>query len=100
MSVTSVFFGIMEGDLYGDEDVDQIDGRASIAKYAEMVTAAIEAEYGSDVEVEWDSQNVGGAVPSGLKTRVNGEDDHEQTEDIDTLIAGIWQSWDWVVYND
>lgn len=101
--INSVFFGIMVGDLFADEDVDTIDERASVSKYAEMVTEKIKAVYGNDVEVDWNSQNAGGSIPFGLQTQVNGEriDDYvmgHAVEAVDTLIGDVWQSWDWVVY--
>lgn len=96
MTVKSVFFGIMVGDLFADDD-ETVDVDASVRQYAEHVEAALKARYG-DIAVEWDSQNATGVVPYGLKTRVNGETDHPEVEAVNILIGEVWQGWEWAVY--
>jgi len=102
MSNKTVFFGIMAGDLFGDVDpeAEGYDGQASLEKYGEMCSDAIIAgfkKHGERVTTEWESQNVGGVVPFGLKTRVDGETDHEDVDFVDNIIGEVWQSWEWVV---
>lgn len=98
MAVKSVFFGILVGDMFADEDEETIDVDDSIRLFAEQVEEAIKEEYGDHVAVDWDSQNATGSIPAGLRTRVNGEDDHPDVEWIDSLISNVWQKWDWVIY--
>lgn len=100
----TVFFGIMVGDLFGDVDPDgeNIDTSASVRKFAKLCETAITegfAKHGETVTVEWDSQNVTGSTPYGLKTKVNGEFDHDDVNFVDEIIGDVWSEWDWIVYN-
>lgn len=100
----TVFFGIMVGDLFGDVDPESenIDVHASVRNFAKLCeTAIVEgfAKHGETVTVEWDSQNVGGSTPYGLKTRVNGEFDHDDVEFVDKITGEVWAEWNWIVYN-
>ena len=102
MSNKTVFFGIMAGDLFGDVDpeAEGYDAEASLYKYAELCEQAIKAEFakhGEVVEVSWNSQNASGVIPWGLKTRVDGETDHEDVEFVDNITGRVWQEWEWVV---
>lgn len=95
--IKHVFFGIM-GDLYGDAETENVDHRASLRRYAELSAEAIKREFGEGTEVDWDIQeNVGGVTPWGLKTRVNGDTEHEDVERVDDIIGQVWQAWDWLV---
>lgn len=96
MAVENVFFGIMVGDLFGHEDEDEYDVGASVEKYAELVTQKIKQEFG-DVDVDWEQQNVGGATPHGLKTRVDGDTDHKEVETVDIIAGDVWNDWEWAV---
>ena len=98
----TIFFGIMIGDLFADDDGD-INHDKSVRKYAKMCEDAIVskfAKYGEHVEVDWDSQNVGGAIPNGLRTRVDGKTSGEDVEMVDEVISDVWNEWEWIVYND
>ena len=100
MSNKTVFFGIMTGDLFGNEPTDGIDDEASVEKYGEMCIKAIAegfAKHGEQVHVEWESQDVGGCIPWGLKTRVDGDTDHEDIEFVDSIIGDVWASWNWII---
>lgn len=99
--VNQVFFGIMVGDLFpfsGDVE-GEIDESESVANYAAAIEKAVKAEYGENVEVDYESQNVGGAVPHGLLTRVNNDTDHELVEEINYLINQVWVDGEWLVVN-
>ena len=55
------------------------------------------AKHGETVEVSWDDQDVGGVTPWGLKTRVDGETDHEDCEFVDTITGDVWMEFKWIV---
>ncbi len=107
-----VFFGIMVGDLFlGEEHLPEgveIDYDASVTKYAKMCEAAIVAEYARHNQVaivSWDSQDVGGATPSGLMTRVHAvnfvlPNDYHEIEFVDGIISEVWEAWKWCVTNE
>ena len=92
MTTKTVFFGIMTGDLFGNETTEGIDGDASVSRYAEMCEQAIIkgfAKHDETVTVEWDSQDAGGVTPWGLKTRVDGETDHKDVDFVDSITGDV-----------
>jgi hypothetical protein len=100
METVSVFFGIMVGDLFGSESTDGIDVDASVRKFANKCVKEIQGgfkKHGEKANVSWESQPVGGAVPQGLKTKINGDTDHADIEFVDRIIDGVWDGWDWIV---
>ena len=105
MTSKEVFFGIMVGDLFGDVDpqAEGYDEQASVEKYGQMCSDAIIvdfAKHNETVSTEWESQNVGGVTPFGLKTKIDGDTDHEDVGFVDDILGEVWQSWDWVVEID
>jgi hypothetical protein len=97
---TDVFFGIMEGDLFGDEPTDGIDERASIEKFANKCVKEIQAGFkkrGKKANVSWAPQAACGVIPASLQTKVNGDTDHADIEFANRIIDGVWNGWDWIV---
>ncbi len=97
---------IIKTGFHGEDlfaDTDGVDVDESITKYAEMLTAAIEAQYpGAEVEVDYD-KGVTGVRPHNLKTRVFPPGDVPNDEDeesmIDDIAGRIFEEFEWLVYD-
>ncbi len=97
-----IFFGIMTGDLFtGEESVSgELDYGKSESNYIEMCIIALKeayAKYDEEVEINYASEAVGGAVPYNLTTKVNDKADHKDVEFVDSVISEVWMSWEWAV---
>lgn len=96
----NVFFGIMTGDLFlGEEYLPEgttIDYDASVKKYGQMCEKQIMTVF-PEAEIEWVSEDCGGAVPCNLQTTVNEDFDHENVQDIDDILGEVWETWEWLV---
>ena len=97
----TVFFGIMVGDMFDStEEMDNIDEALSILQYAKLCEAEIICRFAKHDEiatVEWEAQNVGGSVPFGLRTKVNGVADHDDIEFVNNIFGEVWQEFEWLV---
>ena len=98
--------GFLAGNiLAGDYSEHGINEDASITRYQEMLTAAIQAAYpAASVEVRY--QDAEGSLPHDLKTHVYmdpdepGDSNEEDriTEHVNSLCAQVWEAFNWVVY--
>jgi len=94
------------GDYGGTYDMD-----ASAARYAEMCREALEREFpGAEVSVDY-QLNAQGATPIPLQTRVIDPDggDYQPgdygdggriAEHVEEICGRVWESWEWVVYEE
>lgn len=95
--------GFLQGNLFDgwdQSDIDGLDANASAARYAEMCRAAIEQSYpGATVTVEWQA-DAGGSVPYPLRTRVDGDDGHDDVPFVDEICSRVFSGFGWLVDAD
>lgn len=107
----SISTGFLAGNLFAESGDDRgtYDVDASAAKYAEMCREELEKEFpGAEVSIPYEV-NAQGATPLPLQTYVStpdGEDyrpgDYGEggriADRVEDICDRIWQSWEWVVY--
>ena len=100
--------GFLVGNLFedfGDEfggDIGTYDVSASAERYAEMCQEALEKEFpGAEVTIRFEYAM--GATPIPLQTKVvdpNGFWRQNIAASVVRICERIWESWDWVVYEE
>ena len=105
--------GFLAGNLFTESGDDRgtYDVDASAARYAEMCREALEREFpGAEVSVDY-QLNAQGATPIPLQTRVIDPDggDYQPgdygdggriAEHVEEICGRVWESWEWVVYEE
>lgn len=94
--ITSIFFGVMSADLLDSDGAKQYNEAKSAAAFAEGVTAALRKRY-KRAQITYNIvSGISGATPRNLKTRVNGETDHDEVEAVDNIIGETFAGFGWL----
>lgn len=103
--------GFLGGNIFSEYDERPVDVAASCARYKDMLHEALEKEFpGADIRVHYEVM-ASGATPLPMRTYVRTPDgleyypgDHDEAgaiaERVDNICGEVWESWEWVVYEE
>ena len=91
-----------DSSLYGYDssaaEMQQVDREASVARFIELLTAAVHAAYpNAELEVLGEEN---GHIPGRTgHVELDGiEDASRELEAIDEIRYAVWERWDWIIY--
>lgn len=94
--ITSVFFGVMSADLLDSDGAKRYNEAKSAAAFAKSVANKLGRRYrGAEIDYRIVS-GISGSTPHSLKTRVNGETDHDEVEAVDNIIGETFAGFGWL----
>ena len=109
----TIHTGFLGGNLFAEDGDDRgtYDIGASAARYAEMCLEALEKEFpGADIHIHYEVM-ASGAIPAPMRTYVRTPDgmyyypgdDCEAgviASRVHNICGEVWESWEWVVYEE
>lgn len=96
--VLEIFYGFHAQNLIdGAENADTIDLKASAKKYADQIREALTKNYpGAKIKIAYNLDTTG-ELPYLMRTKVNGETDHDEVQVIGGIANSVYEDFKWIV---